>query len=85
MTTLSEADIINKINNREIFTATMNGGAFTLKIEQYQPAICAAIHNGGNLRTELVDNCLLSQIERYYEEAPYTGSLTWSTFLLQPS
>ncbi len=74
MTTLSEAAIINKINQRETFTATIDGGGFTLKIENYEPALCAAIHNGGNLRPELADNCLLSQAERYYEEDPYTGS-----------
>lgn len=74
MTTLSEPDIINKIKNRETFAATIDGAAFTLKVEQYQPAISAAIHNGSNLRSELVDNCLLTQAERYYEEDPYTGS-----------
>ena len=74
MTTLSEDTIINKINNREIFTATIDGGGFTLKIEKYEPALSAAIHNGSNLRTELADNCLLTEAERYYEEDPYTGS-----------
>jgi len=74
MTTLSEDDIINKINNREIFTATIDGGGFTLKVEKYEPALSAAIHNGGNLRSDLADNCLLTEAERYYEEDPYTGS-----------
>jgi len=74
MTTLSEAAIINKIRQRETFTATIDGGGFTLKIEKYEPAMSAAIHDGGNLRPELVDNCLLSQTERYYEEDPFTGS-----------
>lgn len=74
ITTLSEADIVNKIKQRETFYAMVDGGGFTLKIEKYEPALCAAIHNGGNLRQELADNCLLSQAERYYEEDPYTGS-----------
>jgi len=74
MTTLSEDAIINKIKNRETFTATIDGGGFTLKIEKYEPALSAAIHNGGNLRSELADNCLLTEAERYYEEDPYTGS-----------
>jgi N-formylglutamate amidohydrolase len=74
MTALSEQDIVSKIRQRETFTATIDGGAFTLKIEKYEPAMCAAIHNGGNMRQELVDNCLLSQAERYYEEDPFTGS-----------
>ncbi len=71
---LSEQEILNKIKHREIFSATIDGGGFTLKIAKYEPALCAAIHNGGNLREELANNCLLSQVERYYEEDPYTGS-----------
>jgi len=74
MNTLSENAIIEKIQQREIFTATIDTGGFTLKIEKYEPAMSAAIHDGGNLRQELADNCLLSQAERYYEEDPYTGS-----------
>ena len=74
LTTLSEEAIINKIRQRETFSTTIDGGGFTLKIEKYEPALCAAIHNGGNMRTKLTDNCLLSQAERYYEEDPYTGS-----------
>ncbi|RLA21564.1 MAG: hypothetical protein DRQ61_06875 [Gammaproteobacteria bacterium] len=70
----SEEAILKKIKQREIFTATIDSDAFTLKIEKYEPAFSAAIHNGGNLRSELVDNCLLSQAERYYEEDPFTGS-----------
>lgn len=74
MNRLSEAAIIKKIKKREIFTATIDSGAFTLKIEKYDPAFSAAIHDGGNFRSELERNCLLSQAERYFEEDPYTGS-----------
>ena len=74
MTALSEEEIVFKIRQRETFTTTIDSGAFTIKIDTYEPAICAAIHNGGNMRPELVENCLLSQAERYYEEDPFTGS-----------
>lgn len=74
MTTLSEQQIIEKISQRESFEATIDSGGFTLKIERYLPVLSAAIHNGGQLREELVANCLLSQAERYYEEDPFTGS-----------
>ncbi len=74
MKTLSEADIIAKIKQRTCFSATITGGAFTLKIESYEPALSVAIHNGGNLRLELAENCLLTKDERYYEEDPFTGS-----------
>ncbi len=72
--TLSEEAIIKLIKQRDTFIATIDGGGFTLKIEHYEPALCAAIHNGSQLRSELVDNCLLSQTERYYEEDPFTAS-----------
>jgi len=74
MQTFSEQDILNKIKNREVFTATIEGGAFTLKIDHYEPAFSAAIHNGANMRPELIENCILTEAERYYEEDPYTGS-----------
>ncbi len=74
MSVLLESVIIEKIKKRELFTATVDGGGFTLKIDKYEPAMSAAIHDGGNFRKELVDNCLLSKSERYYEEDPYTGS-----------
>jgi len=70
----SEATIVEKIRNREIFTATIEGGAFTLKINKYVPVLSTAMHNGGQLSQDLADNCLLSQKERYYEEDPHTGS-----------
>ncbi len=71
---LSEQEIVSKINDRECFSATITGGAFTLKIEKYLPAMSAAIHDGGQLRPELEQNCLLEQSQRYYEEDPHTGS-----------
>lgn len=71
---LTEQEIINKINQRNCFTATIEGGAFTLKIEKYLPAMSAAIHDGDNFRSELAQNCLLEKSDRYYEEDPYTGS-----------
>ncbi|MFV1982080.1 MAG: N-formylglutamate amidohydrolase [Thiohalomonadales bacterium] len=74
MNMLSEQEIIEKIHNRETFNATIEGDSFSMKIERYEPALCAAIHNGSNMRPELVENCLLDQSERYYEEDPFTGS-----------
>ncbi len=74
MTILSEQEIIEKINNRETFNASIEGNGFSIKIDRYEPALCAAIHNGGNIRPELAENCLLDQSERYYEEDPFTGS-----------
>jgi N-formylglutamate deformylase len=74
MTVLSEKEIIDAVQKREAFAATIEGGGFSLRIDRYEPALCAAIHNGGNMRSELEANCLLSQAERYYEEDPHTGT-----------
>ena len=74
MNQLSEIAIIDKIKQRQTFSAAIEGGAFSLSIDKYEPALSAAIHNGGNMRQELVENCCLSQAERYYEEDPYTGT-----------
>ena len=70
----TEQEIIKKINQRECFKATVVGGGFTLKVDQYLPAMSAAIHDGSNFRNDLEDNCLLDKTDRYYEEDPYTGS-----------
>ena len=74
METLSEQAIVDNIKRRETFAATIDGGGFSIKIDRYEPALSAAIHNGGRLRPALADNCLLSEAERYYEEDPFTGS-----------
>ena len=74
METLSEQAMMEKITRRETFSATVDGGGFSLKIDRYEPAMSAAIHNGGNLRAPLTELCLLSQAERYYEEDPFTGN-----------
>ncbi len=75
MSRMSEEQIIDKIRQRQTFSTTVDTGAFSLKIERYEPAFSAAIHNGGNFREELTGNCLLTQAERYYEEDPFTGTL----------
>lgn len=71
---LTEQEIITKIKRRHCFEATIIGGAFTVKIDKYVPAMSAAIHDGSNLRAELEENCLLDKASRYYEEDPHTGS-----------
>jgi N-formylglutamate deformylase len=74
MAALSEEAIIENIRQRRAFAAPIEGGGFSLKVDSYEPALSAAIHNGGNMRPQLADNCLLSRAERYYEEDPYTGT-----------
>ncbi len=82
MRTLSEHECIQLIKKRECFHAEINGGSFIVKIDEYTPLICAAIHNGHRLREELDRLFLLNQDERFYEEDPYTDELI-SSFPIQ--
>ncbi len=74
MLTLSEEQCINAIKEGKYFQATVEG-AFSIKIDEYSFFVCAAIHDGHNLRSELAEKCALTKAERLYEEDPYTGEL----------
>lgn len=74
MRKLSIDDIVDKINKGITFEAHSEDDSFHIKIEDYAPYVCAAIHNGHNLRPELQDICLLKEQERWYEEDPETGN-----------
>lgn len=78
MHTLSKQECIALIKKQQCFHAEVDNGAFTIKIEEYSPIICTAIHNGHQLRKELTKSFLLSQTERLYEEDPYTVDLVSS-------
>lgn len=82
MLTLSEKECIALIRKGECFHAEVESGAFIVKIDEYAPIVCAAIHNGHKLRPELMKSFLLSDDERFYEEDPYTDELI-SSFPIQ--
>ncbi len=82
MLTLSEKECITLIKKGECFHAEVESGAFIIKIDEYAPIVCAAIHNGHKLRPELAKSFLLSDEERFYEEDPYTNELI-SSFPIQ--
>lgn len=75
MLTLSKEQCITLIKRRELFEAEVEGGAFSIKIQDYSPIVCTAIHAGHNLREELQKSFLLSQQERFFEEDPYTEEM----------
>lgn len=78
MLTLSKDECISLIKKQKCFHADVDNGSFTIKIEEYSPIICTAIHNGHRLRKELQKSFLLSDAERLYEEDPYTYDLVSS-------
>ncbi len=54
MLQLSIQDIIQKINNEEVFDAVAEDYSFTLKIDAYVHYACGAVHDGHQFRKELV-------------------------------
>ncbi|GHC50260.1 N-formylglutamate amidohydrolase [Ulvibacter litoralis] len=72
MERLSVSEIIQKIKAVETFEAVAEDYSFTLKINDYVPYVCGAVHDGHQFRTELLDNCLHTEYERWFEEDPCT-------------
>ena len=75
MERLSLETIIKKIKSLQTFHAVASDYSFTLKIDEYVPYVCAAIHDGHQFRKELWDNCLQTEYDRWYEEDPETKSM----------
>ncbi|WP_133534272.1 N-formylglutamate amidohydrolase [Tenacibaculum caenipelagi] len=78
MKKLSIAEIIEKIQKEEIFEAVSNDYSFTIKIEEYVPYVCGAVHDGHQFRQELWENCIHTEYERWYEEDPETKAMVQS-------
>ena len=78
MRKLSVADIIANIESETPFEAVSDDYSFTIKISEYAPYVCGAVHDGGQFRKSLWDNCLHSDYERWYEEDPCTKEMVQS-------
>ncbi|HYX10021.1 MAG TPA: flavohemoglobin expression-modulating QEGLA motif protein [Bacteroidales bacterium] len=74
MLKLNTSEMIRRIQAGSLFEAMHSDGAFTVKIREYLPALCTAIHNGHQLREELHPSIVLNDYERWQEEDPHTGS-----------
>ena len=75
MIELSVDACVTAIREGKIFHASVNSGAFFVKIEGYARIVCTAIHNGHRLRAELLEKCALSDAERLREEDPFTADV----------
>ncbi|MGC9343646.1 MAG: N-formylglutamate amidohydrolase, partial [Bacteroidales bacterium] len=69
---LSLEVLLEKISKGDHFEAETTDGSVYLKIEDDVPFAGFAIHNGHNLREDLLKKCLLNDYERWYEEDPDT-------------
>ncbi|ROS00128.1 uncharacterized protein (TIGR02421 family) [Sinobacterium caligoides] len=78
MLTLSEAEMLAAIKAGDGFEAMLEDHSLSIKIEEYVPYICTAIHAGGRLREELQSKCLLDSDERQIEEDLFTDELITS-------
>jgi len=75
MLRLSTAQIIAKIEQKEVFEAVSEDYSFTIKIDKYTHYLCAAVHDGHQFRKELWENCLHTEYDRWYEEDPCTKQM----------
>ncbi|MBT8261465.1 MAG: N-formylglutamate amidohydrolase [Bacteroidia bacterium] len=78
MIRLPVSEIITRIKNEECFEAVAEDYSFTLKIDEYVPYVCGAVHDGDQFRRELWDNCYHTQYERWFEEDPCTREMVKS-------
>lgn len=78
MERLSINAIVAKIESEETFHAVSDDYSFTLKIDEYVPYVCGAVHDGHQFRKDLWDNCLHSEYDRWYEEDPETKNMVIS-------
>ncbi len=78
MQRLTIEQIISKIEAEETFHAVSSDYSFTLKIEDYVPYVCGAVHDGHQFRKDLWDNCLHTEYDRWYEEDPETKNMVIS-------
>jgi len=65
-------EIIKQIEAEKLFEFTSADGGFKIKISKYVPFCCTAIHNGSQLRHDLLKKIALNEYQRWYEEDPYT-------------
>ena len=75
---LSVSEIISNIESETPFEAVSEDYSFTIKISEYAPYVCGAVHDGNQFRKSLWENCLHSDYERWYEEDPCTKEMVQS-------
>jgi len=78
MQKLHISEIIDKIEKQQTFEAVAYDYSFTIKIADYVPYICGAVHDGHHFRKELWEKCIHTEYERWYEEDPCTREMVQS-------
>ncbi|MEC4728516.1 flavohemoglobin expression-modulating QEGLA motif protein [Shewanella sp. D64] len=68
-------EILDFIKQGEVFAGQLSSSGCYIKIEQYLPVVCTAIHTGHELREDRLKYCLLTAEERDSHEARLTYEL----------
>lgn len=63
------------IQQQKTFEAIVLESNTYIRIDEYPPYLCIALHDGSSLRPSLEHLCLLSAEERRYEEDPHTAQM----------
>lgn len=71
---LTSAEIIERIKAGRDFEAEATDTGLRIRITDYVPFVCTAIHAGGRMRHELQLKCALDEFDRWQEEDPDTDT-----------
>jgi hypothetical protein len=68
-------EALRHFRNQTPFIASAVDGICSVKISDYVPVLCVALHDGAAFPAGLEKECLLSSAERRFEEDPHTTRL----------
>jgi len=75
MQKIAHRKALRKIDNQEQFAASDIDGVWNISIREYVPLVCLALHDGSSFPSTLEQECLLTPLERRFEEDPHTAKL----------
>jgi hypothetical protein len=75
---MNQTEALAKIRNQECFGASDSDGIWKIRIREYVPLVCVALHDGSSFPPELEKSCLLTSEDRIFEEDPHTAELVSS-------
>ncbi|MBD1558679.1 flavohemoglobin expression-modulating QEGLA motif protein [Vibrio sp. S9_S30] len=68
-------EMLSLIQRGQPFSGELTDAGCLVKIDEYLPVVCTAIHAGSRLRDELLHRCVLENSERLFEEDPFTDDM----------
>ena len=75
MQSYSEDELVSAIKSGKPFEGELLDRSLHVKVLEWVPYLCTAIHAGSRLREDLAKNCSLTKDERRQEEDPYTDQM----------